>query len=125
MGANTITMKAADMSSQVSHAVTVTRQTPSPGSPADTTPPALTIVSPSGGTTSTSLDSITFQGTATDNTAVTSVTWSTNMGASGTATGTAQWTAKIALITGYNTVTIRAFDASGNSAWRSVVVSRR
>jgi len=124
-GSNTITIRAAAASAQVSQAVTVTRQLPSPGGAADTTPPSLTIVSPSGGTTSTSLDSITFQGTATDNTAVTSVTWSTNMGASGTATGTSQWTAKIALITGYNTVTIRAFDASGNSAWRSVFVSRR
>ena len=124
-GANTITVKAADKSAQVSLPVTVTRQTSMPNTGPDTTPPSLTLSSPGNTTASTSNASIAFQGTASDNVGVTRVTWSTSMGYSGTATGTTQWSANIPLIPGYNMVTIRAFDAAGNSSWRSVVVSRR
>ena len=67
---------------------------------------------------------MTFSGTASDNVGVTRVYWSTNMGYSGTATGTTQWTASIPLITGSNTVTVNATDAAGNVSWRSVVVSK-
>ena len=125
MGANTITVRAADQSRQVSGSATVTRQGPSQGGTPDTTPPTLVISSPGGGTVATANTSLAFQGTATDNVGVTRVTWGTNMGMSGVATGTSAWSATIPLITGYNTVTIRAYDAAGNSAWRSVVVSRR
>lgn len=90
----------------------------------DTTAPTLTITSPGGSSVSTTSSSLTFSGTASDNAGVTSVTWSTNTGSSGTATGTTAWSASIPLLTGSNQVTIRAFDAAGNMAWRSVVVSR-
>jgi len=90
----------------------------------DTTAPTLTITSPGGSTISSASASLTFSGTASDNVSVTSVTWFTNTGSSGTAAGTTAWSASIPLLTGSNQVTIRAFDAAGNMAWRSVVVSR-
>lgn len=92
-----------------------------PGS-SDKTPPSLSIATPSSTSVSTSSSSISFSGTASDNVAVTAVTWSTNTGGSGTANGTTKWTATIPLLTGSNTVTIRASDAAGNISWRSVVV---
>ena len=97
---------------------------PTPGTPKDTTPPTLTITSPGGSTVSTSASTVTFSGTASDNVGVASVTWRTNTGSSGLATGTTHWTATIPVLTGSNTVTITATDTSGNTSWRSVVVSR-
>ena len=132
MGVNTITVTATAGSSHVSQVVTVTRQTAPPATPptngggtgADTTPPTLTIASPGATTISTSSATIAFSGTASDNVGVTSVTWSTNMGQSGTASGTTSWSAPIPLLVGSNVVTIRAYDTAGNSGWRSVVVTR-
>lgn len=126
MGVNTITVTAAAGSGHVSQVVTVTRATPSTtgGGGTDTTAPALTIGSPGATSISTSSATIAFSGTASDNVGVTSVKWSTNTGTSGTASGTTSWSASIPLLVGSNVVTIRAYDAAGNSGWRSVVVSR-
>jgi Matrixin len=127
MGVNTITVTATAGSSHVSQVVTVTRTAPPTsggGSGSDTTPPTLTISSPGGTTISTSAATIAFGGTSSDNVGVTSVAWSTNMGQSGTASGTTNWSASVPLLVGSNVVTIRAFDAAGNSGWRSVVVTR-
>ncbi len=97
--------------------------TPQTGSPHDTTPPSLTITNPASTIVSTTASSITFQGMASDNVGVSSVVWSTSTGSSGTATGTLTWTAaNIPLLIGTNTVTLRAYDAAGNSAWRSATV---
>jgi hypothetical protein len=52
------------------------------------------------------------------------ITWANNFGGSGTATGTAAWSATVPLLTGSNAITIRIFDAAGNTAWRSLVVVR-
>jgi len=127
MGVNTITVTATAGSSHVSQVVTVTRTAPptsGSGSGTDTTPPTLTISSPGGTTISTTSATIAFGGTASDNVGVTSVAWSTNMGQSGTASGTTNWSTSIPLLVGSNVVTIRAYDAAGNSGWRSVVVTR-
>jgi Matrixin len=129
MGVNTITVTASTGSgTHVSQVVTVTRQavstTPPAGGGTDTTPPTLTIGSPGGTTVLTSATAIAFSGTSSDNVGVTKVTWSTNTGSSGTASGTTNWSASIPLLTGSNVVTIRAYDAAGNSGWRSVVVTR-
>jgi hypothetical protein len=134
-GANAITVTATAGSSHVSQVVTVTRQTapattappttpPATGTGTDTTPPTLTIASPGATTVSTSSATIAFSGTASDNVGVTSVTWSTNMGQSGAANGTTNWSASVPLLVGSNVVTIRAYDAAGNSGWRSVVATR-
>jgi hypothetical protein len=118
-GSNTITVTATDSASHVSQSITVTRQTT-----ADTTAPTLTITKPSATTISTSAASIVFSGTASDNVGVTGVTWATNTGGSGTATGTTNWSASIPLLVGSNQVTIRALDAAGNVGWRTATVTR-
>lgn len=128
MGVNTITVTAAAGSTHVSQVVTVTRQaastTPPSGGGSDTTPPTLTIGSPGATSVSTSAATIAFSGTSSDNVGVTKVTWSTNTGSSGTANGTTSWSATIPLLVGSNVVTVRAYDAAGNSGWRSIVVTR-
>jgi hypothetical protein len=127
VGANTITIMATAGTSQVSRSYAVTRlaTTPTPPpNPADTTPPTLAITSPGATTVSTALASILVSGTASDNVGVQRITWANNFGASGTATGATAWSVTVPLLTGSNAITIRAFDAAGNSAWRSLVVVR-
>jgi hypothetical protein len=94
-----------------------------PGTP-DTTPPSLTILSPGSSIVSAYSSAISFSGTATDNVGVTAVKWTTSTGGSGTASGTTQWSAAIPLLVGTNVVTVRAYDAAGNSGWRAVTVVR-
>ncbi len=94
--------------------------------PADTTPPSLLILSPASSTYSTLASTIVVRGTASDNVGVDHVTWSVSSGWSGRATGTTSWsTPAIPLFVGANTIVIHAYDAAGNSSWRSLVVSRR
>jgi len=97
---------------------------PAPPSGADTVPPALTILSPSASMVSVSSASIAMSGTASDNVSVASIQWSTSTGSSGTATGTATWSASVPLLVGNNTITVKAYDTSGNSSWRAVTVVR-
>jgi hypothetical protein len=137
MGSNTITVTASDSVTHVSQTAVVTRTaatttTTTPTTTAttttgtgDTTPPTLTISMPSSTSVSTSASSLAFSGTASDNVGVKTVTWATNTGGAGTASGTTQWSATVPLLVGSNTVTIRASDAAGNIGWRSVVVTRQ
>lgn len=128
VGSNVIAVTAVDSKGvRVSQTVTVTRQaTTTPSGTTDKTAPTLTILSPSTSTVYTTAKSISFRGLATDNVGVTEVTWSTNTGQSGTAAGTTDWSiSAIPLYIGVNTVTVRARDAAGNIAWRSVSVIRR
>ena len=73
----------------------------------DTTPPAITITSPTSSPTfATSSSPLTLVGTASDNVGVTQVTWANSRGGSGTATGTTSWTAGgIVLQVGSNVLT--------------------
>ena len=130
VGANSITMTATDTSGSASRTVTVTRQvivTPPPPPPtgADTTGPTLTIAYPSTTSFATTLTSLKFTGTASDRSGIASVTWSTNTGSSGTASGTTSWSAVVPLLIGSNMVIIRSTDTVGNMSWRSVVVARK
>lgn len=111
--------------------VTVTVPNSGGGSPGsgggggDTTPPSLTIVSPAATSSYSSNGSITVTGTASDNVGVTVIRWETGT-ASGVASGTTNWSAgPIAIYQGMNTIVIRAFDAAGNSSWRSLSVTRQ
>jgi large repetitive protein len=79
-------------------------------------PPAVTIVSPGAGTTTTSIASLSANGTASDDAAVSHVTWSNSRGGSGEASGTTSWSATIPLLTGSNTITVTAYDAGGRTA---------
>jgi len=126
IGVNTITVTAADATGSVSRIVSVTRT----AGVTDTTGPALTITYPSSTSVATTLASFTFKGTASDPSGVASITWSTNTGGAGTASGTTpslstQWSAAIPLLVGFNQVVIRATDTAGNVSWRSVIVTRR
>ena len=126
IGANTVTITASTAASRVSRALTITRQSVTTGGGGvDTTAPALTITTPSTGTMSTAAASVTVSGTASDNVGVTLVSWATNFGTAGVATGTTAWSAAIPLLVGNNSVTIRAADAAGNVGWRSVLITRR
>jgi hypothetical protein len=99
--------------------------TPSPAPAADTQAPSLAILSPGATTVSTVQASIVVRGTASDNVQVAQVTYSSSTGESGLAGGTTNWSAQIPLARGYNMITIRAFDAAGNSSWRTITVLRR
>ena len=101
-----------------------TTPTPTPPSGTDTTPPSLQILVPSLTIVSTSSASIAVSGTASDNVGVTRVTWSTSNGDAGTAAGTTSWSATVPLLVGSTTVTVRAFDAAGNSGWRAFTAVR-
>jgi hypothetical protein len=97
--------------------------TPKPGG-GDTTPPTLKVVSPGSTMVSTAAAAIAVSGTASDNVGVTAVAWSTSTGASGNASGTASWNLQAPLLVGTNVVTVRAYDAAGNSTWRTITVVR-
>ena len=124
-GLNSITITAADATGSVSRVVSTTRTAAPPPVGSDTAGPALTITYPSTTSLATTQASLTFKGTASDPSGVASVTFSTNTGGAGTASGTTQWSASIPLLVGFNQVIIRAHDTAGNMSWRSVVVTRR
>lgn len=112
-GSNLITFTARDAAGNVgTDSLTVTYSAPT----ADTTPPVVTITGPTTGTTHTATSSpLTLSGSASDNVGVTQVSWITDRGASGNASGTTNWTAAgIPLQSGSNIVTITARDAAGN-----------
>ncbi|MCF8028909.1 MAG: hypothetical protein K9K81_11135 [Desulfobacteraceae bacterium] len=84
---------------------------------ADTTPPSISITSPTTSPSYTTASTpITLGGTASDNVGVTQVTWANSQGGSGTASGTTSWTAAgISLQPGTNTFTLTARDAANNT----------
>jgi hypothetical protein len=124
-GRNTITITAIDSAHQTAvKTIQVTVHMPS--SAPDATPPALSITSPSATIVSTPAASFSVRGTASDNVGVSKVTWQNSIYASGLAVGTVNWTAdNIPLYPGNNNLIIRAYDAAGNTSWRSITVVRR
>jgi hypothetical protein len=131
-GQNTITVSAIDDAHQTAaQALQITRATtvvtpppPPPASGPDTVPPTLSLQSPSSTIVQTNQSTITVAGAASDNVGVAKVTWQNTILGSGTATGTTNWSASIAVYPGTNTLIIRAYDAAGNSSWRSITVVR-
>ena len=98
----------------------------SPPSPAtDRTAPALTVAVPHTTSVTTTAASLAMRGSASDNVGVSRVIWTSNVYGTGTATGTTGWSATVPLALGYNTIVVRAYDAAGNSSWRSLVVTRK
>lgn len=94
--------------------------------PSDLVNPIVTITTPtSGASYETTVSSIALSGMATDNTAVTQVTWSSSRGFAGIAAGTAQWTTgPIPLADGVNVLRIRGTDAAGNIAEAILSITR-
>ena len=124
VGDNTIRVTAQDAAGNSGAAeIVVTREDTAPG--ADTTAPEMAITSPSDtGTFTTAADSIVVAGTASDNVAVTEVTWSVDGGGSSAAVGLDDWsTSVIPLAVGDNTIRVSASDAAGNSASDEIVVT--
>lgn len=81
----------------------------------DVDAPAIAITNPATPVVNTTAGAINIAGTASDNIRVASVTWSSNRGLSGTATGTTVWAiAGLPLVTGQNVITVNARDDSGN-----------
>jgi hypothetical protein len=123
-GSNTITVTAFDSSHQtVSQSEQVNRAASAPS--AGTGPVSVQITSPSAAVSTAKGTSISVGGVSAGGTGITQVAWQTSTGQSGTADGTDHWVAtNIPLMTGTNTVVIKAYDAAGGSAWASVVVVR-
>ncbi len=96
-----------------------------PGTSTDTTPPTLSISSPStAGTYATSSPTITVSGIAADNVSVAKIGWASSLGSSGDAAGTTSWQASgIALQPGPNVLTFKATDAAGNIATSTLSVT--
>jgi hypothetical protein len=91
----------------------------------DTTRPAVTITSPtSNSTTTVTTSPMSIGGTASDNVAVTQVSWSNSRGGSGTASGTTSWNvSSVALQSGSNVLTVTARDAAGNTRTDTLTVT--
>lgn len=102
-----------------------TPSSPPPSPAADHTPPTLRITTPRQTSVTTSAAALSIAGSASDDSAVREVRWSTSSGDSGVASGTASWTASVPVYPGTTVITVRAYDTSGNSAWRAITVSRR
>jgi hypothetical protein len=94
-------------------------------STADTTAPTVSITSPtSSATYATSSATINLGGTAADAVGVTQVSWTSDRGGSGGATGTTSWSVNgIALQSGANVLTVTARDAANNTRTDSLTVT--
>jgi hypothetical protein len=123
-GTNNVTVTAFDSANHtVSQTTAVTRSAAS--SSAATTPISVLITSPSSAVSTAKGATVSVGGTSAGGAGITRVTWQTSTGGAGTAVGTDPWLASnIPLFTGTNTIVIRAFDATGASAWASAVVVR-
>ncbi len=81
------------------------------------TPPTVTITSPTGGPGhAASTAFLQLAGTAADDVGVRAITWTTNHGASGNASGTTAWTATVPLVAGTTVITVTATDVDGAAA---------
>ncbi len=80
-----------------------------------TTDPSISITAPTSNPTySTNSSSLSIDGTASDNVAVTSVSWSNSRGGSGTCSGTNTWSKSgIVLSSGQNVITVTASGCGG------------
>ena len=93
---------------------------------ADVISPVVTITDPKWSESISDSPYSTLVGTATDDTGeITEVTWSTDRGQSGRASGTNAWIANIPLKPGWNTVTVNARDRAGNVGRGSLKIRSR
>ena len=91
----------------------------------ETTAPSISITIPTSNPTySASNSSLNIGGTASDNQAVTLVSWTNSRGGSGTCSGTTTWSKTgILLSSGQNVITVTARDAAGNTAADTLTVT--
>ena len=96
------------------------------GTSGDTTPPTISITSPTTGSTYlTGSSTVSLSGTAGDNIGVVNVIWSdAQTGGAGSASGTTSWSVNnISLASGANTITVTAYDAAGNHSAATLTVT--
>jgi hypothetical protein len=123
-GVNTITVTAYD-AAKVSGSVSASVNRTAVASTTAAAPVSIRITAPANAVSSSKSATLSVAGSATGGTGVTQVTWQTSNGKTGTATGTNQWVANIPLLTGTNTIVMRAYDGNGASGWASLVVVRQ
>ena len=90
----------------------------------DTTDPSISITSPTFGSSfETTSNSVTVSGTASDDTGVTSITWTNSAGGSGSASVASTWSVVIPLQQGSNYITVTAHDAASHTASDYITVT--
>lgn len=93
---------------------------------APTPPPTVPLeVSLASHSTTTANASIALSGTVAGGRDTVRVTWSTNAGTTGTATGSRSWFATVPLVTGQNQITITATDADDQTTSVTTSITRR
>ena len=126
-GVNLITVTAADGPQSASGLLRILQTNtaaPAPAPPPPAPTAAITITSPPNGS-STTATTTSISGTASDPSGIAQVTWQSNSGATGTATGTTNWSVpSVNLYAGQNVILIRAFSNSGSTQWTSVEITR-
>src|SRR6185436_2296846 len=112
LGTNVLTVTAIDAATNSGSAALTVIYTPPP----DNTPPTVTITAPTSlPTLSINTNAVSLAGIASDNVAVTEVSWSNDRGGGGVAVGTTNWgVAAVALQIGTNVLTVTAHDAATN-----------
>lgn len=95
------------------------------GGGADQTGLTVTITNPGAPEIDTTDDSMSLSGNARSPGGVTSVSWETDRGSEGSASGTDSWTASdIPLELGANTITVTATNAAGQTRSDTIVINR-
>lgn len=86
--------------------------------------PGVYITTPSitSNTTATS-PLVALRGTAGDDVAVTQVSWTSDRGFAGVASGTASWDAEVPLVAGANIISVTAVDGNGNSSTDTITIT--
>lgn len=83
----------------------------------DTTAPILNITGPTTSATYTTSGALNLTGTASDNSGLSQVTWTSSLGYSGTATGISSWSVdNVPLVAGPNKITVTTEDSQHNFA---------
>lgn len=90
----------------------------------DTGLPSITIATPATLNSVTTIPNISLDGVASDNVAVTQITWQNDRGGSGVASGSSTWTVNnVPLQLGDNVINVSAIDGAGNSTTVMVTVT--
>lgn len=93
--------------------------------PTSTSGPTVAITTPDAEQVDTTDDVMNLSGTASSDAGVTSVTWTSDQGHTGTAAGTDSWTVEqIPLALGTNTITVSATDGAGDTSADTIVINR-
>jgi len=124
-GENTVSVTAYDSGTGSATQTETVSLVPAPKPTGSTAPLSVLITSPASSVATVNAATVSLAGTATGGAGISKVTWQTSTGSAGTATGTSHWIATaVPLLKGTNTLVIRAYDATGNTAWAALVVVR-